>query len=696
MSRKARIGSPAWSGHVGMNKVMMEHAQPTLWPSVDEDALSEERRDIFVRRKRAVLDYFAGASAKEIKHKWGFTRSHIYRLINERCLETSSDGTLFGWRGLIPHMRIKKWIRQSEPAFVVETGGGISGSLQWLFSSPENKGLEQEFRKQILSLPVGLEGTRRPKLALLRWFYDRLREKGIERRREWPFNTERLGYTTLCKFINKVLDENPKKQRILLGGAEAERKSRAGDGVNRPKLNLFQRVECDAHKLDIRMVVMVPSPHVGYEPRKIHRLWVIVILEVVTRVVLGYYISMRREVAAEDVLRAVRNALGKWSRRSISFSDNAYSNDANFPSGLDPAFVGACWDEFSVDGAMANVCDRVEKKLKEVVDCIVIKPQDSTSFSSRRSLDDRPFIETFFRVLGRGGGGLHALSTSTKSSPAELKGDANPAEKAHELHFQMEYLSELLDVIIANYNTTPHHGIGYRTPLAQLKFLSEKNDGFSIRTADPIQVARLGATRKLCTLLGGVKTGRRPYFNFENARYSSSTLVQKTSLIGNKFWLTIENEDDARWATVSTQEGILVCVVRAAPPWHSTPHSLYVRRSIRALEVKRLIHLTGSADAPTELIKFSENQRDKKLPVHPAYLELRRILQAHADNFSENPMANPLSMGRQTEILPNGQDAPIKINTNNIDEFSGGDIYSNKQKSEPRTFLPAMRKAKTW
>ncbi|SOY77669.1 hypothetical protein CBM2589_U10171 [Cupriavidus taiwanensis] len=43
----------------------------------------------------------------------------------------------------------------------------------------------------------------------------------------------------------------------LLGGPEAERKTRTGDGTRRPPLRLFERVECDAHKLDARMVVLV-------------------------------------------------------------------------------------------------------------------------------------------------------------------------------------------------------------------------------------------------------------------------------------------------------------------------------------------------------------------------------------------------------------------------------------------------------
>lgn len=63
--------------------------------------------------------------------------------------------------------------------------------------------------------------------------------------------------------------------------------------------------------------------------------------------------------------------------------------------------------------------------------------------------------------------------------------------------------------------------------------------------------------------------------------------------------------------------------------WHQTPHSLFVRESIRALERRRLLHLSARCDAVEELVRFAE-ANDGKLPAHPAYLEVRRILTTQA------------------------------------------------------------------
>ncbi|MGS0755528.1 hypothetical protein ACVBEH_13075 [Roseateles sp. GG27B] len=256
--------------------------------------------------------YLDGATESELKETTGLSRSNVYRFIVERCLATHADGTLMGWRGALPFLRIQQYHRQTQPSVKVPTGAGTSGALQWLFESPGGAELEAKFRKQIIGKVPKLASSKRPKQDLFSWFLKELRLAGLEARGEWPFNVERMGYVTIGKFIDRVMGENPRRQRQLLGGKEAERKARAGDGTERPKLRVFERVECDAHKLDARMVVLIPSPHGGYEARKIHRIWVIVIIEIESRAVLGYHLSFHIECNAEDVLRAVKRSLTLW------------------------------------------------------------------------------------------------------------------------------------------------------------------------------------------------------------------------------------------------------------------------------------------------------------------------------------------------------------------------------------------------
>jgi hypothetical protein len=465
-----------------------------------------------------------------------------------------------------------------------------------------------------------------------------------------------MGYVSIAAFIDRVLAENPGRHRALEGGKDAQRKARAGDGSGRPDLGPFERVECDAHKLDARMVVMIPSPHGGVEPRKIHRLWVIVLIDVASRAVLGYHLSLHRECTAEDVLKAVKNALTRWKPRELQFSGTAYAPEAGLPSARHERYLGACWDQFSVDGAMANTCKRVEQQLRDVVGAAIIKPQDTSTYACRRSKDDRPFIESFFQQLAAAG--FHRLSTTTGSSPRDKRGE-DPDAAARRTQFQLEYAEELLDTLIANYNARPHSSLGYRSPLAQLDLLCSREQR-PLRYAEEAQVRRLVGLRQLCTVRGGIDSGRRPYFQLANARYSAEWLCLRTDLLRKNLRLQIEDEDDARMATVSTVQGLILGAVRAAPPWHRTPHTLYMRTAIRALHRRRLIHLSSMCDAVEELIRYSESQPDKKLPPHSAYLEARRVLHQHVERMNEGTPARA-PQPKVTGITPPGAAEPPRM-----------------------------------
>ena len=671
MAKRQRIGARS----AVVDAAVVLQIDLTQWIEVDTAALPIARREQFFKRKRAIQMYIDGAHDDLLHQETGLRRRNVYRLIATRCLQQAEDGTLLGWRGALPFFRIKEYTRHAPPK-PSEWGTGAVGSLQWLFSLPGGNELEARFRQHILEKTRSLAAARQPRQTLFRWFIDELRTLGFEGRGEWPFNVERMGYVTISNFVDKVMSENPTRQREIMGGNNAIRKAKAGDGVERPHQRVFDRVECDAHKLDTRMMVLVPSPHGGVEERKIHRLWVVVIIEVASRAVLGYHLSLRRECAADDVLRAIKRALSQWAPRELQFSGNAYVDKAGFPSSRSPRYLGACWNEFSVDGALANICARVERPMTEVIGARVIKPQDPNSYSSRRSLDDRPFIESFFRRLAEGG--FHRLSTSTGSSPKDKQG-RDPDQTAKATQFQLEFAEELLDTLIANYNATPHSGLGYRSPLEQLDFLTSVTAGATpIRVADPGDVRRMVGIRKLCTLLGGVSTGRRAHFNFANARYSAEWLCLRTDLIGKNLWLHIENEDDARYASVSTSQGIYLGTVRAAPPWHQTPHTLYMRQAIRTLEKRRLLHLSTSCDAIEELVRYAESSPDKKLPPHPAYLEARRVLQSHAESMSGQSMvAMAKAPAPSTTPTP-----PVGSNAT--------------APPEPTVVLPPLRMAQQW
>ena len=600
------------------------HADLSTWPTFDEGALSGQILMDYLQRKEAVQRYLGGESDSAIRRHCGLGIKYIYRLITERCLETHEDGRIYGWRGLIPRLRIKPY-RRKKPIHVDLAGRGASGALTTTLElHPE---LRMNFDKRILDSPRGtqLGASRKPRQSLWKWFLDELRKLNYESRREWPFNTETNGYNSICRYIDAIQKANPDKATLAIGGPDLKKKLISGDGVDRPVAKVFQRVEMDAHKIDGIFCVLLPQTAGGYVEKIVHRLWVIAIIEVVSRAVLGYFLSLRREISKEDVLRVIKRALSLWHPKQLFFSDVAYAKGAGFPSSISNKLLRVCWDETSVDGALAETCSHVRETLKEVVGATLITP--SRGFSSRRSKDDRPFIEAFFKKLGAFG--FQRISNTTGGKAGDTKG-RDPSEIARKNRFQIEYAEELLDVLIANYNATPHTGLGYRSPLQYLEYMSCRED-FEPDYADPNSVQSMLSYRKKCRVKGGIKEGRKPYVNFEGARYSSEILGQRNDLVGSDIWVVNHHEDDGRVAQASLENGMLLGTLRAAPPWHKLPHSLQVRRAINSCVHKRKFFIASGSDAVETFLNFCENQIHHKLPVHPAYLEARRILTQEAE-----------------------------------------------------------------
>jgi hypothetical protein len=96
MPSKIRIGSRDGGGL---------QVDVSSWAPVDADALTDQRREQFLLRRRAINMYLDGATEAELKEATGLPRSNVYRIIVERCLATHADGTLMGWRGALPFLR---------------------------------------------------------------------------------------------------------------------------------------------------------------------------------------------------------------------------------------------------------------------------------------------------------------------------------------------------------------------------------------------------------------------------------------------------------------------------------------------------------------------------------------------------------------------------------------------------------------
>jgi hypothetical protein len=162
--------------------------------------------------------------------------------------------------------------------------------------------------------------------------------------------------------------------------------------------------------------------------------------------------------------------------------------------------------------------------------------------------------------------------------------------------------------------------------------------------------------------------------------------------VGHQIWVINHLEDDSRIALASTKEGGSLGVLRAHPPWHRTPHSLTIRSSINSMVRNRRFSLANGADAVTAFMDFVEANPKGKLPIHPSYLELKRLIIEHAQFRSENTevevakarLQQTRSAAREPAADGLGESNPIATVLASV---------SKTQPSGSKTSLPPLRKA---
>jgi hypothetical protein len=603
------------------------------WPEINEQVFDDAAvRDTIDRRRTAVQMYVAEVPSDQIELETKVSgRMALYWF--KRCLEVHEDGRIYGFRALRPYARVASYTRVAEvdPGYISSRAGASGAFSQLLRTYPT---LKELIDRHVLKVQKNkhVYESRIPLKALHKRFRDHCRELGLDVGHQYPFNTATLAHRALSNYVRKLIHQNIEKVAGEIYGSDAAKSLQTGDGTRRPVFLPFDRVEADAHHLDAIFCIIFQSIYGDEVAKELHRLWVIPIIEPVSGAILGYRRSDREECNSDDVLRAVHNALTRWEPRELRIPKLQYNKGSGFPSSHNPKFIGACWNEFSVDAALANTSLRVKSQMDEVVGC-------TPSTLSRHIPNDRPFVEGWFNKFEEAG--FHRLPNTTGSNPKDPR-RKSPERAAVKYSMQVEDLDELIDVMLANYNGTPTASRGGRSPLEYLEYLCAHHNCWP-RQADPEKVAKLLAVRKWVFVRGDEAQGRRPHINFEGVRYTNATLRHAFNLIGKE--IAIEIEQDIRMLKAYSEDGAELGPLVAAPPWNRTPHTLEVRRAILAQKSKGTYYYIEGHDPVMDYVDYLEEQVQKGKRVPPPYLEERRML----TNWMQEMRTNGSDEGRPAQ-----------------------------------------------
>lgn len=124
----------------------------------------------------------------------------------------------------------------------------------------------------------------------------------------------RLGYIHFGKAVSRF-------------GQDAETKARhTGEGEqNHPSTLLpYQKVQFDAHRIDGFFCVDIQTPEGDLVTKILERFWILTLIDVATRNILGYSISLSKEISASDVMQCVRNAVLPHNRIKLMIDGLQY------------------------------------------------------------------------------------------------------------------------------------------------------------------------------------------------------------------------------------------------------------------------------------------------------------------------------------------------------------------------------------
>ena len=286
---------------------------------------------------------------------------------------------------------------------------------------------------------------------------------------DYPLNQHEKGYRALAHWIRKRLE-------LRTGPHGRHRTSDAWDATTRP----YGVVELDGHKLDVRLRVRyVDASGVSVDIES-ERLFVITLIDVCTRVVLGWQLVPAPEYDHHDVLSALQDALRpRLRRQEFVIPGMAYRPGAGFVADVLPELNYACWDVLKVDNAASHLTEHTFEPLCRFVGCrLEAGPVGEPTV--------RPFIERFFGTLTeRMSRKLHGTTGRNPQDPLGKRG----REVSVALLTTLPELEELLDVSIANYHATAHDSLHGRSPLQALQ-LAVAHHATPVRTQPARAVPR--------------------------------------------------------------------------------------------------------------------------------------------------------------------------------------------------------------
>lgn len=253
-----------------------------------------------------------------------------------------------------------------------------------------------------------------------------------------------------------------------------------------------------------------------------------------------------------------------------------------------------------MDNALAHHAQLAVTKITEFLNAAM-------SFGPVSTPERRGIIERFFGKLEERGYHRTVSTTGSNINDARRQ-NCEAAAIKYQISFQDIY--ELTEVLIANYNISPHKYLKDFSPIEIMRQRMERGmvpTKLEEKKQQEFSLLNFSITRQV---RGSIKTGRRPYIQFEDTEYRSTELSYDNTLLGKTIVIQI-NPEDLRTVIAYKSDGSEIGVLYAAGKWGNTPHTLKQRKEIN--KYFRLNHISLTPyDDPIAIYHEYLNSKSKE------------------------------------------------------------------------------------
>lgn len=554
----------------------------STWPTVNDAQLEGDSVLRYRRKRDAILHYLEHRDLKVACELGGISADSLYRLVR-RCTSDHGDGRLVGFRACLPYFRIAKYVRRAP-------GAGTAGLLSQLFR--ENPRIEEAMRDfalrrgNRLAFParVGLTDLRNHLLQLCR-------EAGFTATM-YPLNAAEGGIRSLARWRQQLLDAHGRAFVKEKFGADAARNFDGGWGAATTSIDPYTIWVFDEYTIDTFVTIGVPQRNGSKKWLPMARFKVISGRRRGSKDIVVCRAVLKMEPNALDFLEALEASIRPHQRMEFTVPGFQYPPRSCFSSELD----GCAWALPSLvmlDNSKAHLSEGNRRAITERLGCAV-------QFGIVGRPKARGDIESWHSYLARE---FRKLASTTGTGPRDTR-RVEPEAASVALRLEVEHINQLLEMLVARFNTNPLNSLKGRSPIEAFENWV-RDDNLVLRQL-PVGLREgfaLAEKQVVVRIACDVASGRMPLVRYQYADYMGPRLSAMRSRAGEECILVV-NPTEAHLAKLYAKDGSEIDTLRARGIWHA-PHSLDARVNFVAKRKRGEVMHPTEGRTPTEVLRDS-------------------------------------------------------------------------------------------